>query len=66
MHSEGLFGAVRHVGLIALYFEVELQDLAQRLFVVDHKDFVFCHKFGFESVSKLRNIHGCYTPPGDI
>ena len=45
VHSEGLLGAVRHIDLVTLDFEVELQDLAQRLFVIDHQDFVFCHTY---------------------
>ena len=46
VHAEGLFGAVRHVDVVSFDFEVELEDFAQRLFVVDHEDFVFCHSFG--------------------
>lgn len=45
VHFEGLLGAVRHIDLVTLDFEVELQDLAQRLFVIDHQDFVFCHTY---------------------
>ena len=56
-------GAVCHVGFVAFDFEVELQDFAQRLFIVDHQDFVFCHKCGFESAANLRIIHRCCMPP---
>ena len=61
MHLEGLFGAVGHVDVVPFDFEVELEDFAQRLFVVDHEDFVFCHSFGFDSGPNLHNIHGCYA-----
>lgn len=66
MHPEGLLGAVCHVGFVAFDFEVELQDFAQRLFIVDHQDFVFCHKCGFESAANLRIIHRCCMPRHDI
>ena len=46
VHSEGLFGAVGDLDVITFDFEVELEDFAQRLFIVDHEDFVFCHSFG--------------------
>ena len=43
VHPEGLFGAVRHIHFVTLDLEIELQDFAQRLFVVHHQNLVFCH-----------------------
>lgn len=65
VHLERLFGAVGDIRLVALDLEVELQDLAERLFVIDDQDFVFCHS------SKCLMPHQNYgtftdvTPSGD-
>ena len=79
MHREGLLGAVGHVGFVTLDLEIELQDFAERLFVVYHQNFVFCHNCFFavvrgrvaesdaarcsDSASKLRNGFGNDSAP---
>ena len=69
VHPEGLFGAVRHIHFVTFDLEIELQNFAQRLFVVHHQNLVFCHscrslRIGF--APKLRNIRRCCMPCVDF
>ena len=54
---EGLFGAVGHVHVVAFLFQVELQYLAEGLFVVDDQYSRFRHKHAYDDFeAKLRRI----------
>ncbi len=64
VHLERLFGTVGDIRLIALDLEVELEDLAERLFVIDDQDFVFCHSSKCLMPCQNYGTFMDVTPPG--